>query len=131
MKKILMIAPASYPVNGAEAIVNIKLLKALSDSGKFEIDLISKKNKKKLLKLILFIIISVFMYNFVNVCVKILSKTEKIRQIDQEILSEKEKNIIISEKLQEVEKNSDQTTSEDNSNNNVSNNIRIFENIVQ
>lgn len=45
MKKILMIAPASYPVNGAEAIVNIKLLKALSDSGKFEIDLISKKNK--------------------------------------------------------------------------------------
>ena len=43
MKKILMIAPASYPVNGAEAIVNIKLLKALSDSGEFEIDLISKK----------------------------------------------------------------------------------------
>ena len=93
--------------------------------------LISKKNKKKLLKLILFIIISVFMYNFVNICVKILSKTEKIRQINQEILSEKEKNIIISEKLQEVEKNSDQTTSEDNSNNNISNNIRIFENIVQ
>ncbi len=45
MKKILMIAPASYPVNGAEAIVNIKLLKALSDSGEFEIDLISKKSK--------------------------------------------------------------------------------------
>lgn len=40
-----MIAPASYPVNGAEAIVNIKLLKALSDSGEFEIDLISKKSK--------------------------------------------------------------------------------------
>ena len=40
-----MIAPASFPVTGAEAIVNIKLLKALSDSGKFEIDLISKKNK--------------------------------------------------------------------------------------
>lgn len=38
-----MIAPASYPVSGAEAIVNIKLLKALSASDRFEIDLVSKK----------------------------------------------------------------------------------------
>lgn len=38
-----MIAPSSYPVDGAESIVNIKLLKALSDSGKFEIDLIARK----------------------------------------------------------------------------------------
>ncbi len=45
MKKILMIAPASYPVFGAEAIVNMKLLKVLSDSGQFEIDLVSKKSK--------------------------------------------------------------------------------------
>ena len=45
MKRILMIAPSSYPVNGAEAIVNIKLLQALSHSGEFEIDLVSKKNK--------------------------------------------------------------------------------------
>lgn len=45
MKRILIIAPTSYPVNGAEAIVNIKLLKALSDDGGFIIDLIAKKNK--------------------------------------------------------------------------------------
>lgn len=45
MKRILMIAPSSYPVNGAEAIVNIKLLQTLSLSGEFEIDLISKKNR--------------------------------------------------------------------------------------
>lgn len=45
MKKILMIAPASYPVFGAEAIVNIKLLKALTNNTGFEIDLISKKSK--------------------------------------------------------------------------------------
>ena len=45
MKRILMIAPSSYPVNGAEAIVNIKLLQALSHSGEFEIDLVSKKSK--------------------------------------------------------------------------------------
>lgn len=43
--RILFIAPSSYPVNGAEAIVNIKLLKALSDDGGFEIDLISRKNR--------------------------------------------------------------------------------------
>lgn len=45
MKKILFIAPSSYPLYGAESIVNLKLLTALSQSGKFEIDLISKKNK--------------------------------------------------------------------------------------
>lgn len=45
MKKILVVAPTSYPVNGAEAIVNIKLLKALSEDGGFVIDLIAKKNK--------------------------------------------------------------------------------------
>lgn len=44
-KRILVIAPASYPVTSAEAIVNIKLLKALSDDGRFEIDLVSKKDK--------------------------------------------------------------------------------------
>lgn len=44
-KRILMIAPASYPVTGAEGIVNIKLLQALSRSEKFEIDLISKRDK--------------------------------------------------------------------------------------
>lgn len=44
-KKILVIAPSSYPVNGAEAIVNIKLLRALTKCGKFEIDLVSKKHK--------------------------------------------------------------------------------------
>lgn len=45
MKKILMISPSCYPVIGAEAIVNIKLLKALSDSQQFSIDLISRKWK--------------------------------------------------------------------------------------
>lgn len=43
MKSVLMIAPASYPVTGAEAIVNIKLLKVLTVSGEFEIDLVSRK----------------------------------------------------------------------------------------
>ncbi len=45
MKRILMIAPSSYPVTGAEAIVNIKLLKALSNSGEFSVDLVSRKWK--------------------------------------------------------------------------------------
>jgi len=40
-----MIAPSSYPVTGAEAIVNIKLLKALSSSQEFSIDLVSRKWK--------------------------------------------------------------------------------------
>lgn len=42
MIKILLLAPSSYPVQHAEAIVNIKLLKCLSNSKKFEIDLISE-----------------------------------------------------------------------------------------
>lgn len=46
-KHILVVAPASFPVNNAEAIVNIKLLKALSASDHFEIDLLSKKNKNE------------------------------------------------------------------------------------
>lgn len=41
-KHILMIAPASIPVTGAEAICNVKLLKVLSENG-YKIDLISKK----------------------------------------------------------------------------------------
>ena len=45
MKKILIIAPASFPVTGAESIVNIKLLRALSESGGFLIDLVSKNYK--------------------------------------------------------------------------------------
>lgn len=45
MKRILFIAPSSYPLYGAESIVNLKLLSALTKSGQFEIDLISKKNK--------------------------------------------------------------------------------------
>lgn len=44
-KRILMIAPQSFPVTGAEAIVNIKLLRALSNSNLFEIDLVSKRDK--------------------------------------------------------------------------------------
>lgn len=44
-KRVLFIAPQSYPVTGAESIVNIKILKALSDSGEFDIDLVSKQNK--------------------------------------------------------------------------------------
>ncbi|HOF16877.1 MAG TPA: glycosyltransferase [Bacteroidales bacterium] len=43
-KKILFIAPASFPIMGAESIVNVKLLKALSENG-FEIDVISKDMK--------------------------------------------------------------------------------------
>lgn len=42
MKRILMIAPACYLLSGAESIVNLKLLKAMTNSGQFQIDLISK-----------------------------------------------------------------------------------------
>lgn len=42
MKKILMIAPGSFPVTSAECIVNIKLLQAMTRCGQFEIDLVSK-----------------------------------------------------------------------------------------
>lgn len=45
MKTVLIIAPSSYPLYGAESIVNLKLLTVLSRSGEFAIDLISKKNK--------------------------------------------------------------------------------------
>lgn len=44
---MLFIAPKSYPVTGAEEIVNIKLLMAMSKSGQFKIDLISKKEKDR------------------------------------------------------------------------------------
>ena len=42
--RILLIAPKCYPVNGAEAIVNMKLLRALSKYDNIEIDLVSRKN---------------------------------------------------------------------------------------
>lgn len=45
MKKILLIAPACYPVDGAEAIVNMKLLQTLQQSGMFDIDVITKKRQ--------------------------------------------------------------------------------------
>lgn len=45
MKRILMIAPGSFPVTSAECIVNIKLLQAMTKSGQFEVDLISKDIK--------------------------------------------------------------------------------------
>lgn len=45
MKTILFVAQDSFPLHGAESIVNLKLLSALSKSGKFTIDLISKKAK--------------------------------------------------------------------------------------
>lgn len=41
-RKLLFIAPSSIPTFGAEAIVNKKLLTALTSSGKFEIDLVSQ-----------------------------------------------------------------------------------------
>lgn len=39
-----MIAPACYPVNGAEAIVNMKLLQAFSQAKDVTVDLISRNN---------------------------------------------------------------------------------------
>lgn len=39
-----MIAPACYPVNGAEAIVNMKLLQAFSHTDDITVDLISRNN---------------------------------------------------------------------------------------
>ena len=41
-----MIAPRCYPVDGAEAIVNIKLLRALTKENEFVIDLVSRKDLK-------------------------------------------------------------------------------------
>lgn len=46
MSKILFVASNALPVNGPEAIVNAKLLKALSDSG-HQIDVISKDGRNK------------------------------------------------------------------------------------
>lgn len=43
-KRILFVAPESFPVNGAEAIVNIKQLEILSKAGCI-IDVVSKKRK--------------------------------------------------------------------------------------
>lgn len=43
-KKILMIAPASFPITGAEAICNVKLIKILSEND-YKIDVVSKKMK--------------------------------------------------------------------------------------
>ncbi len=43
-KHILVIAPASIPITGAEAICNVKLLRVLSENG-YKIDLISKRMK--------------------------------------------------------------------------------------
>lgn len=45
MKRILFISHSCFPVNGAEEIVNIRLLSALSQSGKFTIDVVTKKKK--------------------------------------------------------------------------------------
>lgn len=45
VKKILMIAPGSFPVTSAECIVNIKLLQAMTRCGQFEVDLVSKALK--------------------------------------------------------------------------------------
>ena len=47
MKRVLFIAPKCYPVTGAEEIVNIKLLVAMSKTGQFKIDLISKREKDR------------------------------------------------------------------------------------
>ena len=41
MKKILFIAPSCIPIVGSEAIVNIKLLKVLSQGG-VRIDVVSR-----------------------------------------------------------------------------------------
>ncbi len=45
MKRILIIAPGSFPVTSAECIVNIKMLQAMSRCGQFEVDLVSKALK--------------------------------------------------------------------------------------
>lgn len=45
MKQILFISHSCFPVNGAEEIVNIRLLSALSKSGQFKIDVLTKKKK--------------------------------------------------------------------------------------
>lgn len=48
MKRILLIASSCYPVNGAEEIVNIKMLQAFKHSEQFKIDLVSRKRKWEL-----------------------------------------------------------------------------------
>lgn len=41
--KVLLIAPNCYPVNGAEEICNIKMLRAMTENGSFDVDVISRK----------------------------------------------------------------------------------------
>lgn len=48
MKRVLLIASSCYPVNGAEEIVNIKMLQAFKHSKQFKVDLISRKRKWEL-----------------------------------------------------------------------------------
>lgn len=48
MKRVLLIASSCYPVNGAEEIVNIKMLQAFKHSKMFKVDLISRKRKWEL-----------------------------------------------------------------------------------
>lgn len=45
VKRVLLIASSCYPVNGAEEIVNIKMLQAFKHSKSFVVDLISRKRK--------------------------------------------------------------------------------------
>ena len=45
MKHILFITHSCFPVNGAEEIVNVRLLSALSKSGQFIIDVVTKKKR--------------------------------------------------------------------------------------
>lgn len=45
MKRILFVSHSCFPVNGAEEIVNVRLLSALSKSGEFIIDVVTKKKK--------------------------------------------------------------------------------------
>lgn len=45
MKRILFVTSSCFPVRGAECIVNARLLSVLSKSGRFKIDLVTKKSK--------------------------------------------------------------------------------------
>ena len=92
---------------------------------------ILKKSKKFALKLVVFTGVLLFVYSFVRVCVNIINKTREIRSINNQILIEKQRNREILEKLEEVENIGQASSDDSNISGSSSDNVRIFENIVQ
>lgn len=92
---------------------------------------ILRKSRRFALRLIVFVGVLFFVFNFVRVGVNIIRKTREIRSINEQILIEKQRNREISEKLEEIENIGQASSDDSNISGSSSDNVRIFENIVQ